>query len=333
MKYSQYDEVIRLLESDAVKSFGYSEEEWKLLESEEKVEQINEFLGMSLLGKLGLGAAASLLGLGIAFRKKLISAGASKIHLKQMKKIAEKFRKESSEGLKKAIQKLVDSKNRIKADAGVDTWKGLPKEKKQEVQTIERQIEKIFSQYIAKIKELKDKEIYQKIDDSKRLSDSHKMALKYAWETLTVDIQTGLLTEIMENKIIESPSIVEILDKRAKKQAEELKGDIADFTKKAKRGDDEKDKDNDKKTSINPDIKPGDKYILKHKAFSKDNEKPIEVEVEIIDKDEDGVLKFTWENEEGKEIKTRIDKDISKIIVKKVDSDEDGEGDIKDEKI
>lgn len=288
MKYSQYQQSRELFESDLVQSYGYDINEWDSLSPEDKTEQLNEILGIAglttaILGKIGLGAAAGLLGVGIAFRKRLISAGVKKIQLRKLKKAADKFKETALAGLKKALAPLIKAKIAIKADAGVESWKELPKDKKLEVFQIEKKIEKVLSQYVTRVRQLKSEEINKKIDNSKRLSDSARSSLKYAWETMSTEVETGLLAELMKDKVIESPQIVDVIDKNTKKEEEELKKKMAEFEqgqqgkKAAQKGETSTKEESDEESDQEGGEEKGAKRKEMEDKIKDDNEAPAKI--------------------------------------------------------
>jgi len=393
MKYSQYYQGRNLFESDLAQSYGYDLSEWDSLPPFEKAEQLNEILGIAglttaLLGKIGFGAAVGLLGIGVSFRKKLISAGLKRIYLRNLVKNARNFKKGSLEGLKKAIAPLVDAKNKIKEDNGVESWKELPSDKRLEIFNIEKRMEKVLTQYVTRVRQLKNEEVYKKIDNSKRLSDSAKLALKYAWETIATEVETGLLAELMKDKVIETPKVINDLDNRTKKQEDILKKSLEEYERKAKEeskarkegrsteGEEEKiykeGEEYNYKTNNNEDwviriktvkdngdlivynieypkkpfsikkggdsikrigdkaegLRVGKEYFVEHtKVGGK-----VKATIESIE--DNGKLKFAYNNEKGEEMTVTINKDdFNKIIVKEEEKAKKEKAEVKGKKI
>ena len=353
MKYSQYHEARQLLETDLAKSYGYDVNEWDSLPPEEKAEQLNEIVGFGALtlfgvplAKAGIAAGAGLVGLGIAFRKKIAAKGRLRRGLKTLKKEAEKFKKQAIQGLEKAIAPQVEAKKKIKADAGVDTWKQLPADKKKELAEIEVKIARVLSDYVNRVAKIKTEEIYTLIDSKKKLTDSTKLALKFSWETLAAETKVGLLAELMKDRVIESPRVIEMMDDSfatmekeiKKKQAETVKGYNSAVKKEKESDGDNPEEDSDEDKPVNTDVHVGDKYILKSKHFGTDMKSgdALEKEVEITEKGKEGDLKYSWKAKNDKIITTTTKKDLKPFIVKQTSFGEGktaGEGEITDEKI
>jgi hypothetical protein len=217
MKYSQYYEARKLFETDLAKSYGYDLKEWEGLPPREKAEELNELLGpLTLFGvplaKAGIAAGAGLVGLGIAFRKKIAQKARMRKNLKRLKKEANKFKTQAMKGLEKAIAPQLDAKRKIKANEGVDTWKQLSEDSKKKISRIEEKIANVLSDYVNKVSKIKTEQIYTAIDNNKKLTDATKLALKFSWETMAAETKVGLLAELMKEKVIESPIVIADLD-------------------------------------------------------------------------------------------------------------------------
>jgi len=264
MKYSEYNGIRKLLESDVAVSYGYDINEWDSLKPNEKLEQlevINEGIGL-LAGLLG-----GLLGLGLAFRKKVVSLGVKKIYLRQLTKIANDFKISSLNGLNKALSPYLKTKNNIKAN--LKNTEKLSKEQRKnynsQINDLEKKIYSILISYITKIKDLKTQQVNKKIEGSKRLSESHKNALRYVWETLAVEVETGLVSTMVEKKIIETPPLINKI-----KNAAKIKNEIS--SKKLKTAWEKIKTEEKSGKSNNDNPKVGDKYMITHEQLGGEKE-------------------------------------------------------------
>lgn len=228
MKYSQYHEIRELMESDIVASYGYDISEWESLTPEEKVDQLNEVVGfgpLALFGvplaSLGIGAGATILTLGVLFRKRLLRGIRMKRATRRLKRKAEKFKEKALEGLMDAIKPELDAKEEIKQQMGVSMIRDLPKEQKTQVEKIEKKISEVFARYVEKTTNLKSREVDKYIDGLK-IKDKSKLALNFIWETLSAEVGVALLGELMKAKAIEIPSNVNQLNNSLITQANNL---------------------------------------------------------------------------------------------------------------
>lgn len=226
MKYNEYLNISKLFESEHVKSYGYTLENWIKLNNNDKVEEIqhiNEFLGLTggLLNKIGLGNAASLIGTGIGFRKSLLSLGVKSLHMKKLAKEAKKFKEQAEETLKKSYRKFYNAKNQIKENA---KQAGQLSEKQQkEINQIEKKITDIFKETIDKLSKIKGDQINKIIDNNKLLSDADKTALKWTWESLSTEVRVGLYSDLMVSGAVESDEIKKSLNKSIEEKNKEEK--------------------------------------------------------------------------------------------------------------
>lgn len=263
----------------------------------ENPEVLNEVAGIATI----LGTIAGFLGLGLLFRKKLVSLGVKRIYLHQLVKTAKKFKKDSLDGLQKAIKPYVEAKNKIKEEEGVISWKDLSKEKKAEIYTLERRIEDILSRYISNVSDLKAEEVKKKIEGSKKLSESHKFALKYTWETLSTEVITTLLSDLLKSKIIETPYIINNIQDNLKEKVLKGEKEIKSSWQKVKDHFKEREEEG-------PKI--GDKYIIKHQKLGGEKEG----EITSISDDE---IKIKTKNDKNQEMIIKISPDNFKKLQKK----------------
>ncbi len=316
MKYSEYSDVRRLLETDVAQSYGYDLNEWSSLQPSQKMEQlehINEAIGIaSVLG----GILAGLFGIGVTFRKKLLSLGVKKIYMKQLTNNAKKFKATALDGLQKAIKPSLDAKNKIKRELGANKWEDIPKDKQDQITQLEKNIDEVLKKYVSRVESIKNDEVNKKIEGSKRLSASHKSALKYVWMTLSAEVETSLLSYLMTSKIIESPSMINMLQTNVKEKTKQTETNIKSAWDKIKNPSNEKEQPT-----------AGDKYIIEHEKLGGKKE----VEITSVTKEE---IKLTTKGKDGKQINMKITPENFKNLKKeKVETKTSGEGDIIDKEI
>lgn len=185
------------------------------------------------LNEIGIGAAliggAIAAGLGTIFGKNLLRLGIKKVYLLKLKNVAKKFEnqilsKTSSIG-KKTVdirQSIIRKEKELRAQEG--------EEVQAEMQTLlqrkseyERKISKEINEFISKVSSLKTKEVYEKIDELKKLKESQKTAIKGYWEMQIVDIRINAFNKLIEDGVITDKDIINT-----------LKQDFADEKKEAK---------------------------------------------------------------------------------------------------
>lgn len=248
MKYSQYDRMKSLMESDWAQSYGYDINEWRDLPFEQKIEEFEELFEiidasdilleadpatsiagaaeaskgiiagltskiteLSSLSSIGVPAAIGLVALGILFRKKMIRGIRGRRAVKRLKKKAANFKKAALGGLLRAIKPEVQAKQEIKQSEGVESIKDLSREKREQIAKIEKKISDVFAKYVERVSALKTEEIDRYIDNLK-IKDNKKTGLKFIWTTLTSEVKVSLLSELMKAKVIESKSAISNLN-------------------------------------------------------------------------------------------------------------------------
>lgn len=312
MNYDKYCQVRQLFESDRAISYGYDINEWLKLETPEKVKQLQSLNESLLLA----GLISGLLGFGVLFRKKILSKGVKSIYMRQLVQNAKDFKRDAMKGLQKAIKPYVDTKNKIKRNAGAAEWIDLKKESRNQVFNIERKIEETLTKYVDKVRELKSQEVNKKIDSSKRLSDTHKLALKYTWETLSTEVVTSLLAKLIHQKLIESPQLKSKLEKNIKTRIETSETQSKKAWEKIEMAEDEP--------------QPGDKYIVTSQKLN--GEKEFDV-VSIDDKTNEVKLKHTPDDPKEQPIYAKVSLDKLKTYEKVSSSKTYGEGELIDKEI
>ena len=347
MKYSQYHEARQLFETDLARSYGYDLQEWEKLPPKEKAEELNEVVGLGPLtlfgiplAKAGIAAGAGLLGLGIAFRKKLAQKARLRKNLKKLKKEADKFKKKAMQGLEKAIAPQVEAKKKIKASEGVDSWKDLSDGSKKDIARIEEKIANVLTDYVNKVAKIKTEQIYTVIDSNKKLLDSTKLALKFSWETMAAETKVSLLAELMKDKVIESPVVIAGLDEKMEEEKTDLENKQKDVVNKInKAAKEEKKAKEEKPEEPKPEerdeeadkYKVGNKFVLDHEKLGG------EVSAEIINIKDDGKIQLNFTDPDGDEKTVTITPDNLEKIIKETkvgeEKPEGTSGEIKGEKL
>ena len=193
MKYSQFIEMNKILENEDIQTDNV----------------LNE---IGIITPLIIAAAS---GIGVLFRKNILSWGVKKIYTQQLTNIAAKFRISINETVEKSIKTYQESTKKIK-DVSYDS------DSKQLID-LQSQVLKMLYKSIDSLSELKSKEVYDKIDKSKKMKDSSKMALKYYWETLTTDIKVGAISDLVTKNIITNKKLKEKIEKYKNSKSEFLK--------------------------------------------------------------------------------------------------------------
>jgi len=213
MKYSQY------LEFEEV-----------LLENNLTVEDIRE--NKEALNEVGGGvvaALAALAGIGTIFGKHLLRMGIKKAYLVKLKNASKNFEsqilKKTSELGKKTIeirQNLIRKEKELRGQEG--------EEAQAEIQTLnqrkseyERRFAKEVNEFITKISSIKTKEIYEKIDEVKRLKQSQKTALKGYWEMQIVDTRINAFNQLIEDGVITNKDIISSLKQNFDERKQDAK--------------------------------------------------------------------------------------------------------------
>jgi hypothetical protein len=221
MKYSQYIELEKLL----------NENNLTIDDVRENPEVLNE------IGIVGGIVAGVLGGLGILFRKYLLSWGIKGAYIKKLNFVANRFKKRTLKNVsalgKKSIkfrQGLVAKNKKIEHIQGPEA----EEEKKaiqQQKQNWDNNISKNVNKFIEKTTENKTKEIYNKVDNLKRATDGHKMALKNYWERLISDIKLDTYQKLSDDGIITDPDVLKNYEQIATDQKEEAKFNLRNIKK------------------------------------------------------------------------------------------------------
>jgi len=217
MKYNQFIELDKILEENNI-----------------NINNIKK--NPEVLNEIGITTAVTgLLTFGLAglFNKALIRLGIKKIWLFKLKKIAEKFEKQVLEQTsimsKKSAalrQEIVRKGKELKAadseEASAEYDSLLQKKR-----DLERRVSRDINEFIlTKMTGNKTKEIYQKIDEKKRLKESQKTALKNSWDMLIINIRMDAFKKIIDDGIITDPDIINSLKQDFKDELKEKKNEL-----------------------------------------------------------------------------------------------------------
>ena len=221
MKYSQYIELEKLL----------NENNLTIDDVRENPEVLNE------IGIVGGIVAGVLGGLGILFRKYLLSWGIKGAYIKKLNFVANRFKNKTLKHVsalgKKSIkfrQDLVTKGKKMEHIQGPEA----EEEKKalqQQKQNWDNNLSKDVNKFIEKTTENKTREIYNKLDNLKRAKDGHKMALKNYWERLITDIKLDAYQKLSDDGIITDPDVLKNYEQIATDQKEEAKFNLRNIKK------------------------------------------------------------------------------------------------------
>ncbi len=164
-----------------------------------------------------------------ALSKWLLSVGIQSVYTSQLENQADKLRSDIQDTLTKALNTYLQAKKDIKDEIkklGPDAK--IPEAAQTQIGKLESKILSLTAESINRLADLKTKQINAKIDNAKRLKSSHKLALKYLWGKLVVDVEVETTANLINNKIIEGPEIL----KQIKKDQEKKESDLRDQGKK-----------------------------------------------------------------------------------------------------
>jgi hypothetical protein len=112
--------------------------------------------------------------------------------------------------LEKTIEPLIERRKKLSEDDDNGKLK------------IEAEIVKQMNQIQKKLVGLKSKELYRRIEDSDKLADGDRYALKYTWEVMAADVKVDILRELMDKGLITDDGYVNKLQKNVKEKKVEL---------------------------------------------------------------------------------------------------------------
>lgn len=202
MKFSQFLELDETLNQE-----GHTIDEFKSAMNNPDDEMILEFFGIN---------------------KALMSWGIKGWMKGRLDNQIKKFTVETGNAIQEAIKQLVSSKKKVQ-DAGP-----LTPETRAQISAIELEIIKMVNSTVDKLAKLKTEEIETRIDRSKRLKDSAKIALRYFWEKSMIESKAILLTLLMKQKIIEDEVNIKKLDGFLKGEESKVKTKAKEVNKEVK---------------------------------------------------------------------------------------------------
>lgn len=231
MKYSEFLELNEVL----------IEHNLTVDDVKENREVLNE---VSLLGVLaGIVTLGGLVGF---FGKSLMRAGIKKVYLVKINNIAKKFEEKIVENAsklgKKTVQirqQLVQKEKQLRSQEGEESKAELDALVNQK-REYERRFIRETNEFISKISTSKSKEIYERIDEIKKLKDSQKTALKTYWETQIPHIRLNAFNQLIKDGIITDKELIGQLNQDLKEDLKEAKEKTERFLKSAKKGEAEK---------------------------------------------------------------------------------------------
>jgi len=212
MKYSQYVEFERVL----------NENNLTVDDVRENPNVLNE-IGLGLVGAIFAG------GLGILFRKTLLSWGIKSMYLRRLNGFASNFErtilKQVSTMAKKSAQYRQNLLKKEQSLRGDDSEEAGEERKALAVhkQNYDRRLTKEVNGFIDKIAELKTKEVSQKIEELPAVSEGHKLALKGYWEMKIVDTKLAAFRQLSDDGIITNKDVLDGI----KQEAEDMKAETA----------------------------------------------------------------------------------------------------------
>lgn len=263
MKYNQYLELKEVLYHKNI----------EINEVKNNPDTLNEAIG--LLGLIG-GILVGLTGLGAIFGKSLLRLGIKKFYVNKILKISNKFK----EDMLQKIRNLVSTNVNIRKDI-IEKYKSLKdsdtEEAKGELQIlsnqkleIEKRLSKIISEFIDKYATSKSSEIYEKIDELKKLKNSQKLALKTLWDTNIAQIKAEALAEQMKNGTITDKSLINNFKKETEKTVADTKQRMQDYMNQTKQQSKQPQQKQNVQQKTN-DPKQEDKSRLKQSVLNQDD--------------------------------------------------------------
>jgi len=227
MKYSEFLELNEVL----------LEKNITLDDVKENKEVLNE---VSLWGVLaGIVTLGGLVGF---FGKTLLRAGIKKVYLVKLNNLAKSFEEKIIENAsklgKKTVQirqQLVQKEKQLRSQEGEEAkaeLEALVNQKRE----YERRFIRETNEFISKISTSKSKEVYERIDEIKKLKDSQKSALKTYWETQIPHIRLNAFNQLIKDGIITDKELIAQLNQDLKEDLKETKEKTERFLKSVKKG-------------------------------------------------------------------------------------------------
>jgi|GEM_PF-6002394 len=244
MKYSEFLELNEVL----------LEKNITLDDVKENKEVLNE---VSLWGVLaGIVTLGGLVGF---FGKTLLRAGIKKVYLVKLNNLAKSFEEKIIENAsklgKKTVQirqQLVQKEKQLRSQEGEEAkaeLEALVNQKRE----YERRFIRETNEFISKISTSKSKEVYERIDEIKKLKDSQKTALKTYWETQIPHIRLNAFNQLIKDGIITDKELIAQLNQDLKEDLKETKEKTERFLKSVKKGEQQEKPEDEKQEGEKPE--------------------------------------------------------------------------------
>jgi len=244
MKYSEFLELNEVL----------LEKNITLDDVKENKEVLNE---VSLWGVLaGIVTLGGLVGF---FGKTLLRAGIKKVYLVKLNNLAKSFEEKIIENAsklgKKTVQirqQLVQKEKQLRSQEGEEAkaeLEALVNQKRE----YERRFIRETNEFISKISTSKSKEVYERIDEIKKLKDSQKTALKTYWETQIPHIRLNAFNQLIKDGIITDKELIAQLNQDLKEDLKETKEKTERFLKSVKKGEQQEKPEGEKPEGEKPE--------------------------------------------------------------------------------
>ena len=212
---------------------------------------------VSLWGVLaGIVTLGGLVGF---FGKTLLRAGIKKVYLVKLNNLAKSFEEKIIENAsklgKKTVQirqQLVQKEKQLRSQEGEEAkaeLEALVNQKRE----YERRFIRETNEFISKISTSKSKEVYERIDEIKKLKDSQKTALKTYWETQIPHIRLNAFNQLIKDGIITDKELIAQLNQDLKEDLKETKEKTERFLKSVKKGEQQEKPEGEKPEGEKPE--------------------------------------------------------------------------------
>lgn len=248
MKYSQFLELDNVLNENNI-----------------TVEDIKE--NHNVLNEIGVAAliGGGILGLATIFRKHLLRLGLKKYYLIKLNNASEKFKEkliqisgDMAQKMAKTRETITKKEEELKDNPQSAEYKAFITQKLH----YEKKMYDYGLKRISKYVEKKSEQVERMIDESTKLKDSQKLALKLYWDGLVPDMELSAFKVLIDKGIITNKSIIEKINTNFKQEKEKLTKEFNDFanniqnkgtTKKEEPKKETKPKDEVEQKSLKPD--------------------------------------------------------------------------------
>lgn len=157
--------------------------------------------------------------------KALMSWGVKGVLAEKFKKQAGKVEEDMKSSIRQSVKKITNTTKKLYDKIGEfqNSGQEVPKEYLQQIVTIESKIISMINNSIDKLSKIKTEQIDERIDGSKKLKPSAKIALKYLWEKMMIDAKVNSMTYLIDEKVIQHDVTINKIKKAAKVEDERLK--------------------------------------------------------------------------------------------------------------